>query len=137
MKETRGRKKGNDRELSKMELEVMDVLWRLGECTSAEAIAAYRKTRKLAETTIRTVLANLRRKGFVELVPTTERHYRYRPAVSREKVGRRSLQSLVQGIFEGSPRKAIVYLLEDEEIGDAELDAIRAMIDARKRGKKS
>jgi predicted transcriptional regulator len=130
----RRRKQEKERpDLSKMEMEVMDVLWRLGECTSADVIAAYRETRDLAETTVRTVLSNLRRKGYVELVPTTERIYRYRASISRDSVARKSLGSLVTRILEGSPRQAIHYLLEAEEMDDAELEAIRKMIDRKRK----
>ena len=71
-------KKGKDTsqsrpELSRLELEIMDVVWELGDCSSAEVIAAYRKKRPLAPTTIRTVLTNLRKKGYLEPIPTIER----------------------------------------------------------------
>ena len=58
-------------DLSSLELAVMSVIWNLGECASREVIDAYnaRAGRRLADTTIRTVMANLRRKGYLKPVP--------------------------------------------------------------------
>lgn len=124
-------------ELSRLELDVMNVVWDLGECGSADVIAAYRKTRPLAETTIRTVLTHLREKGYIEPVPAIARGYRFRPIVSREAVAARSLKSVVKNLFGGSPRLAILHLLEKESISEDELKEIRRMIDQSAKGGKS
>jgi len=123
-------------ELSRLETEIMDVVWRLGECSSAEVIAAHSKVRRLAPTTIRTVLANLRRKGYLEPIPTIEPGFRLRPTVERESVVRRTLKNLVAGLLGGSPRQAIAWLLKDENLNDADLDEIRRLIDSQRKGKR-
>ena len=122
-------------ELSRLEMEIMDVVWELGECSSAEVTAAYTKKRSLAPTTIRTVLANLRKKGYLEPVPTIERGFRLRALVPRDFVARRTMRGLVRSLFGGSPQQAIAYLLKDENIGEADLDEIRRMIDSKRGGK--
>jgi BlaI family penicillinase repressor len=121
-------------ELSRLEQEIMNVVWNLRECSSAQVIEAYTKNRELAKTTIRTVIANLLKKGYIEQVPSMERGYRYRPCVSRDAVAKRSLRQLVSGLFSGSPRQAIAHLLKDEGIDDGDLEEIRKMLDERKRG---
>ena len=121
-------------ELSRLEQEIMSVVWDLGECSSAEVIEAYTQKRKLAKTTIRTVIANLLKKGYIEQVPSMERGYRYRACVTRDAVAKRSLKQLVSGLFSGSPQQAIAHLLKEEGIGDGDLDEIRKMLDKRKRG---
>lgn len=118
-----------------MELEIMDVVWNLGDCSSAEVIAAHTKRRPLAATTIRTVLANLRKKGYLEPIPTIERGFRLRAVVNRDSVARRTLKGLVGTLFGGSPRQAIAYLLKDEDIDEADLAEIRRMIDSKPGGK--
>lgn len=118
-------------ELSPLELEVMDVIWDLQECTSADVIAAFDKKRKLAKTTIRTVLANIRKKGYLDVVPSVEPRIRFRPAVSRRAVTRRTVRQLLSNMFSGSPREAIAFLLEEGDIDQAELEEIRKMIDGQ------
>lgn len=130
-----GKKRQQDMpELSRLEQDIMNVVWGLGECSSAEVIETYTKKRALAKTTIRTVMANLRKKGYVEPIPTIERGFRFRPCVSRESVAKRSLKIVVSGLFAGSPRQAIVHLLKHEKIDESDLEEIRKMLDERKRG---
>src|SRR5262245_18932153 len=135
-RKARDAKRGVLAELSQLELEVMDVVWRLGECNSAAVIDAYANRRDLAPSTIRTVLGNLRRKGYLLAVPSLERGFRLRPAVDRDLVARRRFPSLILHLFGGSPRQAIAYLLQQGDLDARELEEIRALIDAR-RGRKS
>lgn len=114
--------------LSKLELDVMGVVWRLGECSTREVIQEYQKARILADTTIKTVLTSIRNKGYLELVPTTEPGFRFRPAVSQQEIAQSSLRGVVSNFFGGSTRAAILHLLRQEEISDSEMDEIRQML---------
>ena len=127
-----GRKKRPS--LSGLELEVMNVVWDLGDCTSAQVTEAFREIRPLAPTTIRTVLTKLREKGYVKPIPSIERGFTFRPTVDREAVARRSLNELVGSLFKDSPQQAIAYLLDDADMTDGDLDELRRMIADRKRG---
>lgn len=115
-------------ELSRLEQEVMNIVWQLEECSSAEVIEAYARERQLAKTTIRTVLTNLRKKGYLEKVPTVERGFRLRPVVSRETVARRTLKNMVGTLFGGSPRYVVSCLLKESKLDEAELEEIRRML---------
>ena len=117
--------------LSRLEQRIMGIVWNLGECSSAEVIAEHNKSEQLAETTIRTVLANLRKKGYVTLVPTIERQHRFKPTQSRERVGKRTLRDLVSGFFGGSPRQVFSYLIKEEKLSEEDLEELRRLIDER------
>lgn len=121
--------------LSSLELEVMNVVWELGDCTSAQVIEAYARKRTLAPTTIRTVLTKLREKGYIEPIPTVGRGFLFHPKVARELVARRSLRELLGSLFQNSPRQAIAYLLDDADIPESELEEIRRILEAG-RGRK-
>lgn len=119
--------------LGELELEVMFVAWDLGEFTSGDVIAAFREKRPLAASTLRNVLAKLRAKGYLEPIPTVGRGFRMRATVGRDAVAKKRLRTLLASFFEGSPREAIASLLDEAEVSDAELDAIRSMLEARAR----
>jgi predicted transcriptional regulator len=125
-------KKEELKELSDLELAVMDVVWELRECGSAEVVERFQARRPLAATTIRTVLASIEKKGYLERVPTVERGLRYRARVEREAVAERSLRKLVSSLFGGSPRHAMAYLLRDGDLDDADLEEIGKMIEDHK-----
>ena len=119
--------------LGDLELEVMHVVWELGECTSGDVIAAFRSKRDLAPSTIRNVLANLRAKGWLRPIPSIGRGFRLQPTTPRAAAARRSLKSLLVSWFGGSPQEAIAHLLDDEEISNADLDQIGKLLKARRR----
>lgn len=119
--------------LSPLELEVMNVIWDLGETTSGEIVEAFHRIRPLAPTTIRTVMTKIEEKGYLQRVPTTERALRYRPSAPREAVASQSLQQLVTRLFGGSSKLAIAQLLTDETVDSAELEEIQKMIRRRKK----
>lgn len=125
--------------LTDLEERVMRVLWDLGECSSAELIAAYRRVESpLAETTLRTVLGKLREKGYVHATAVNERRYRYSAAVTRESVARRTFDRYVKRLLDGSPKEAIAYLIESEDLSEGDIAEIRALLDAHgKKGSRS
>lgn len=118
-------------ELSPLELEVMGIIWELGECTSAEVIDAYKRRRPLANTTIRTVISNIRKKGYIEAVSSVEPRIHFRPLVTKRSVARRTVRQLLSNMFGDSPRQAIQFLLEEESIDETELAEIRRLIDSQ------
>jgi BlaI family transcriptional regulator, penicillinase repressor len=119
--------------LSPLELEVMNLVWDLGECSSATLVEQFTKRKPLAATTIRTVLANIEKKRYIERVPTTERGLRYRPRFPRETVAMQTLRQLVSRLFGGSSKLAIARLLDDEKLDRAELDELEKLIERRKK----
>ncbi len=125
-------------ELTGLELEIMQVVWGRGNATAAEVGAALGRKRPLAATTIHTVLANLRAKGFIKPIPTVERVLRFAPVVAREKIASRSLRQLMSAFFGGSPQRLLAHLIKEEKVGTAELAELRALLnDAAKKETKS
>jgi predicted transcriptional regulator len=119
--------------LSGLELEVMNLVWEIGESTSADIVEAFSRRRPLAPTTIRTVLSNIEEKGYLQRVPTTERALRYRPSFPREAVATQTMQQLVGRLFGGSSKLAIAQLLASEELGADELEEIQKMVTRRRK----
>ncbi|MFT4641935.1 MAG: BlaI family penicillinase repressor [Verrucomicrobiales bacterium] len=114
--------------LSDLELEVMKVVWDLGDCSSAQVVEAYQVKRALAPTTIRTVLTKLKEKGYVKQIPSMQRGFMFRPTILREKMAKRSLKDCLDSWFNGAPKQAIAYLL-DEDLPPEELAEIKAMLE--------
>ncbi len=125
-------------ELTPLELTIMQILWERGNATAAEVGQALQEKRPLANTTIHTVLANLRKKGYVEPIPTVERALRFAPSVRREQVAGRWLTGLMSDFFGGSARRLMAHLIEEEKVDEAELAEIRRLLQSSstKGGKK-
>ena len=113
------------------ELDVMSVLWDLGDATVAEARA--RLSDKLAYTTVLTVLRTLEQKGYVGHTGEGRAH-RYHPLVKREAAGRNALRRLLEKVFQGSPELLMTHLVSDKNLSDEELRRLRKLLEARLKG---
>ena len=115
--------------LSQQQLDVMEVLWARQAATAAEVHAALEPALGLAPTTVATVLQRLAKRG----VLTAERDgraYRYRPAVSRERVRRSMTGRLVGQLFGGRPAALVSHLLREEELGADDLAELQELLQA-------
>jgi predicted transcriptional regulator len=104
------------KELTSRELEVMQVFWRDGEATAAEArdrLAAAGLDR--AYTTIATLVRVLSDKGFLRQV-NNERPFRYQPIRTHEEVSRGLLGDLVRRVFGGSRAQLLRRLVEERKL---------------------
>ncbi|MBI2424514.1 MAG: BlaI/MecI/CopY family transcriptional regulator [Candidatus Hydrogenedentes bacterium] len=121
-------RKKNSVPLSRLEQTVMARVWDLKEATAADIADALQAEKPLAITTVHTVLNNLCKKGWVERAPRTGRSLLFKPLVTRETAGRRSLREVIANAFGGSPQDAILCLLRDEQLTQEERDDLRRII---------
>jgi predicted transcriptional regulator len=96
-----------------LELECLKVLWTLGEGNVKDVRQALTGSRRLAYTTVMTVLDRLARKGGVAR-RKVGRSFVYAPVLSRGVLRRLAVQDLVDRFFEGS-RQALIDLLRSGE----------------------
>jgi BlaI family penicillinase repressor len=113
------------------ELDVMSVLWDLGDATVAEV--RERLADQLAYTTVLTVLRTLEQKGFAGHTGEGRAH-RYHPLVKREAAGRNALRRLVDKVFQGSPELLLTHLVTDKNLSDDELRRLRKLLETRLKG---
>ena len=115
------------RDLPQAEFGVMDVLWEKGEATVKQVQSALSARRKLAYTTVATLLSRLREKGYVE---AEERNFAYvfRPLVGREQVVRRKLDDLVKQVLGGDVAPLAAYIAENRELTPEQVDALEEIV---------
>jgi len=118
--------------LGDLQLRILQALWERGECPVAQVHAALQTERKLAHTTISTMLRKMEARG---LVAHREegRAFLYRAAVAAEEVTRSVGRHFVERLFEGSMASAVSHLLQSREVSRAELEQIEQFIKQAKR----
>ena len=108
------------------EFRLLEILWVLEEGTIDDLLQAS-KDGRLNYKTVQTVLRIMENKKFVSH-SIRGRAFVYRPRVKRREVSRVSLRSLIQRYFRGSRTELLVNLLEDERIGNKELQELEGLI---------
>jgi len=109
------------------EFRLLEILWVLGEGTIEDLLLASEKKSPLNYKTVQTVLRIMENKKLVSH-STRGRAFVYRPRVKRHEVSRLSLRSLLQRYFRGSRTELLVNMLEDERIGNRELQELEGLI---------
>lgn len=118
--------------LSSLQLAILRVLWARGRASIAEVQAAVDSKRKLAYSTLATVLKRMEAKGVVRHV-AEGRTFIYEPLVDADAVGHSVVASLVETVFAGSPAELVSHLLESHEVEPEELARIQALIDEHRK----
>ncbi len=108
------------------EFRLLEILWVLEEGTIEDLLRASEDSR-LNYKTVQTVLRIMETKKLVSH-SMRGRAFVYRPRVKRHEVSRVSLRSLLQRYFRGSRTELLVNLLEDERIGNSELQELEGLI---------
>jgi predicted transcriptional regulator len=121
-------------ELGDLQREVMEIVWDHGEAgvhAVRAALAERHGGREPAYTTVLSVLQKLEKAGWLGHRKDGRSHV-YSARAPRERVERSALGKFVERVFHGDRLVAFQHLLEDEELTDADLESLRAMIDARR-----
>src|SRR5258707_1994041 len=95
--------------LTTQELALMKIVWRRRTATVREVYEDLRETRRIAYTTVMTMMNVLATKGYVTRTKD-DRAFRYRPT-RRERTGGTSVvREFVNGVFDGASRPLLLHL---------------------------
>ncbi len=119
--------------LTKAEEQVMQVLWKLGKGFLKEIIETTPEP-KPHSNTIATILKILVEKGFVEY-SVHGRNNLYKPLISQAEYGKKSVNQLIKGYFDGSPARLVSQFISDRKLNDAELEQLIQQIQSSKNSK--
>ena len=118
--------------LTEVELELMSVIWQQGDCTVKTVQDALPRERALAYTSVATMMKILEQKGVLKS-EKKEKAHSYSPLVLRDEYEAMSLQHLKTNVFNGDPTSMVMRLLNESDISQKEMEAIRTLIDERLR----
>lgn len=116
--------------LTPTELEMMNVIWRIGPCTVAQVVEALRPQRELAYTSVSTIVRILEQKGFVTSTKAGRGHL-YEAAVPKAAYQQRSLENLLSDVFDGEPSMLVQRLLDSKAVTPPELAQIKALLERK------
>jgi BlaI family penicillinase repressor len=124
--------KGKKNVLTDQELEIMKIVWQRGTATVREVYEELLKSRKIAYTTVMTMMGILEQKGRLSKTQR-DRAYVYCPTEPQGEVVGNMVHDFLKRVFDGSAKPLLVHLLENKNISQKELDEISKL--AKKRRK--
>lgn len=108
--------------LTKAELQVMNILWDKGEAT-VSAIMQEMNEPKPAYTTVLTVMQVLTRKGVVRPERSGKAHV-FQPILTRDEYINSFMHETRESLFHGSVSSFFSYFVKSEKLSKAELQKI-------------
>ena len=126
--------KQNQSKPTAAELEILAVLWELGEATVKEVHTNLSSNKPTAYTTVLKFLQIMMEKGLVDRDDANKAHV-YRAALSQEQTQKTLVSDLLEKAFRGSALRLVQHVLEAKPASAADLKEIRRMIsEAEKKG---
>ena len=120
-------------DLTKRELDIMSVLWELGEATANEV--RDRIDPNLAYTGISSMIRTLETKGYVSHRRGEGKTHVYFPVIEPEAAGESALGRVLDKIYGGSPIKLLAHLVDQHRLSDKELARMRDLLKRPKKGR--
>src|SRR5262245_27035080 len=113
--------------LTEQELEIMKIVWELGSATVREVYEVLLGRRKIAYTTVMTMMKILEQKKHLKK-SDGERAYVYRPARPKNQVIKGMVREFVDRVFNGSAEPLLVHLVEDQRLSEKDLQEMARLI---------
>ena len=117
--------------LSPLELKAMEALWKLGRASIREILEQLPVSRKLAYTTVQTLVFRLEAKGALRKQRKIGNAYVFVPVITRKQAYRRLVSDFLE-LFSGSPRPVMSHLAETGKLTLEDLRDLERMLKERK-----
>lgn len=123
-------RKKDKSQLTEVELELMNLMWELGEGSVSDVLNLVSTDRKMAYTSAATIMRILAEKKFL----TSSRRgkkFIYRVVVDKADYESRSINKMVRKLFNDTPVAMVARLVEDEGVSQEELESMKRLLDER------
>ncbi|MBC7352209.1 MAG: BlaI/MecI/CopY family transcriptional regulator [Thermogutta sp.] len=117
--------------LGDLQLRILRVLWDK-QAASVQEVHEALEGRRLAYTTVATMLRKMEQRGLVGH-RLEQRRFIYFPRISQSQVVRSATADFLDRLFQGSLSAAVCHLLETRDLTREELEELERLIAQRKR----
>ncbi len=116
-------------DLGDAELGALKTLWDHGPATVREVLSHLHDSgRRVAYTTVQTLLTRLEQKGYVTS-NKSELAYVYRAKLTRDRVTRSRLKTLVKQLYDGAAGPLVMQLIRTEQFTPDEIEELQGLIE--------
>jgi predicted transcriptional regulator len=127
---SKAKESAGEKLLTETELELMTILWKIGEGSVADVMALLPEGRDLAYTSVSTILRILEQKKVIEARKEGRGHV-YFPLVKKDDYESRTIKHVVEKVFDGTALDMVRQLLTTVDLSEDDLAELRKMVSAR------
>lgn len=109
----------------------MKIVWDRKQATVRDVYEALLERRKVAYTTVMTMMKILEQKGHLKKSAEDKAHV-YAPTRPKRQVVRGMVRDFIERVFNGSAEPLVVHLLEEKHLSDEEIREIERLLKERR-----
>jgi BlaI family penicillinase repressor len=109
------------------ELEILQVIWKRGQCTVRDVHEELAKNKDAGYTTTLKLMQIMHDKGLVERDTTAKTHL-YKAIITREQAQQTALDKIISTVFKGSTSDLVIQALGHHRASPDEIDAIKSYL---------
>ena len=114
--------------LTPQELEIMKLVWQRDSATVRDVYEALLERRKIAYTTVMTMMKILETKGYLKK-RRRDRAFIYRPAQPKSQIIGGMIREFIDRVFNGSAEPLLVHLVKSRHLREKDLQKIVRMVE--------
>jgi BlaI family penicillinase repressor len=121
--------------LSEFELDVMQLLWQQEPCTAVQLHEQLSQNKKVAYTTVKTIIDRLEQKGAVSRAGQQGKAIIYRSSVDQSTLSHQATPGFMQRFFGGDSRSLIAHFIQQEELNEDDIAYLQNLLKDKKQPK--
>ena len=110
------------------ELEILQVIWKHGQCTVRDVHEELAKNKDAGYTTTLKLMQIMHEKGLVERDTTAKTHL-YKALITREQAQQTALDKILATVFKGSTSDLVIQALGHHRASKDEIDLIKSYLE--------
>jgi predicted transcriptional regulator len=110
------------------ELEILQVIWKKGQCTVRDVHEELAKNKDAGYTTTLKLMQIMHEKGLVERDTTAKTHL-YKALITREQAQQTALDKIISTVFKGSTSDLVIQALGHHRASKDEIEAIKSYLE--------
>ena len=112
---------------TQQELEIMKIVWELGSATVREVYETLLSQRKIAYTTVMTMMKIMEKKRYLKR-RLDGRAFVYEPSQPKNQTIRELVREFVNRVFNGSAEPLLLHLVEEHRVSEKHLTQLAKLI---------
>lgn len=110
----------------------MKIVWQRERATVRDVYETLLERRKVAYTTVMTMMKILEQKGHLRKTAVEKAHV-YEPSRPKSQVISSMVREFVDRVFNGSAEPLVVHLVEEQHLSDSEIQEIQRLLKQRRK----
>ena len=112
---------------TEVELELMNIIWQLNQASVKDVISKLPEDRKLAYTSVSTILRILEQKNILTSIKQGRGHI-YCPNIEKAEYEQKTLNHVAQNLFDGAPLSMAKALLKSKDLQPCDILELREFL---------